>query len=173
MNRISKALRRLSAVALLAPAWFLLSACGFQPLYATPVYSDLAGVEIETGDTRLDYLIADALEEEFGAGQAPYRLVVDTISRERGIGVSADARVRRYAIEMTSNYVLSHGADRILQSTVSERVYFYVPDDPYALVSARLTAEQQGAEALARRLARSVALGIRRGEAGLEPHGED
>lgn len=173
MSALLHRLRTLAALGWLAPVFLLLPACGFQPLYATPVYADLAGVEIETGNTRLDYLIADALEEEFGAGQAPYRLVVDTVSSERGIGVSADARVRRYAIEITSNYVLSRGADRILQSTVSERVYFDVPDDPYALVSARLTAEQQGAEALARELARSVALGIRRAEAGLDPHGED
>ena len=55
------------ALALTFPA--LLGGCGFQPLYGTPGYSQIAGVEIDTGSSRLDYLVADALEEEFGAGR--------------------------------------------------------------------------------------------------------
>lgn len=172
MSGSTRSVRRLAGIGCLAPALLLLSACGFQPLYGTAVYSSLAGVEIDTGDTRLDYLVRDALEEQFGAGSGTYRLDVDTTTFEQGVGVSAEARVRRYALEIRSSYILSRGTEQLLQSVVTERVYFDVPDDPYALISARLSAEQQGADAVALQIARSVALGIRRAEAGLDQGGE-
>lgn len=150
---------------LLIPA---LTACGFQPLYGSTAYRELAGVEIEAGPERLDFLVQDALSEEFGAGSSPYRLVVATASTELGLGVSAEARARRFSLTVSARYQLLRAGESLLESSAAELVYFDAPAEAYALISARRSAEQQGADALARKIARDVALAIRRAEAGLD-----
>lgn len=150
----------------------VLAACGFQPLYSSAPYRDLPGVEVETGPTRLDYLVEDALEEEFGNGRSAYRLVVSTRSSERALGVSAEARARRYRLRLIADYTLFRGADQIVEGQIREPVYFDAPADPYGLMAARLSAEQQGADALARSIARQVALDLRRSQSEADRTGE-
>lgn len=159
-------LRKWRAGALALLVFPALAACGFQPLYGTTAYRELAGVEIEAGPERLDFLLQDALSDEFGAGRSPYRLVVAASSAERGLGVSADARATRYALDIGARYSLWRNGAQVLESQTSERVYFDAPRDAFALISARRSAEQQGADALARKIARDVALAIRRAETG-------
>ena len=144
----------------------VLAGCGFQPLYASPDYARLSGVEVEAGPDRLGYLVEDALSEVFGAGRSAYRLDVDATSVERALGVSAQAQARRYAVDFTARYSLERGGERVHRGLVSERVYYDAPRDAYALISARRAAEERGAEALARLVARDVALALRRIEAG-------
>ncbi|TGY89005.1 hypothetical protein E5163_07690 [Marinicauda algicola] len=164
LKRSGAARFTIAALALLVlPA---LAACGFQPLYASPDYRHLAGVEIEAGPDRLGYLIEDALEEEFGAGRSAYRLVIAASSTERALGVSADARARRFGLTVGAQYRLLHGEETVHEGAASELVYFDAPTEAYALISARRSAEQQGADALARQISRDIALVLRRIEAG-------
>lgn len=151
------------ALALTFPA--LLGGCGFQPLYGTPGYSQIAGVEIDTGSSRLDYLVADALEEEFGAGRSPYRLTVNSSSRESAVGVAANAAVTRYELTVSVRYSLERSGQVIASDSEREILYFPAPANPYGLIAARRTAEEQAAAALARRVSRAVALALRE-EAG-------
>lgn len=136
----------------------LLSGCGFQPLYATPDIGNLSGLSVQTGQTRLDYLLQDELETYFGTGRSPYQLVVSTTTRERRLGLSAQARARRYALETNSRYEVLSGADILVSGQVREQIYFDAPRDPYALITARASAEERAASAIARLVAQDIAV---------------
>ena len=136
----------------------VLSGCGFQPLYATPSVRSLSGLSVDTGPSRLDYLLQDELETYFGTGDSPYHLAVRTETSERRLGLSAQARARRYALETISQYVVREGSEVIIQGRVTEQVYFDAPTDPYALITARASAEERAASAIARRLAQDIAI---------------
>lgn len=136
----------------------LLAGCGFQPLYATPAVGNLSGLSVQTGQTRLDYLLQDELETYFGTGRSPYQLVVTTETRERRLGLSAQARARRYALETDSRYRVLDGADVLTQGRVREQIYFDAPRDPYALIAARASAEERAASAIARLVAQDIAV---------------
>lgn len=151
---------RLAATGLIS--LFVLSGCGFQPLYATPSVRNLSGITVDTGQTRLDYLLQQDLETYFGTGQSPYRLSIVTETEERRLGLSAQARARRYALELTSRYQLFEGSDLLLQGNVREQVYFDAPRDPYALITARASAEDRAANAIARLIAQDVAVQLNR-----------
>mgnify|MGYP006278933675 CR=1 FL=1 len=148
--------------ALAACAALISGGCGFQPMYATSGYAGLAGLDIETGETRQDYLVEAALDRFVGGGRSPYRLVLDTQTRELRIGVSAAGRASRYGYTLTTAYLLTGAEGEVLEGEVSETVYFDAPGDPYALIAARGDAEERAADLIARALSRDIAASLQR-----------
>jgi len=143
-----------------------LSACGFQPMYAGPGYAQLPGLELTTGQSRVDYLLEQSLQRHFGQGSSPYRLSVQSETRESGMGLSASGIASRFSLQITSNYELTGGPGEPVRGRVREQVQFDSPNDPYALISARADAEERLTALAATRLAEEVAIAIRRREAG-------
>lgn len=154
--------RFLSLSALVLGVGLLLGACGFQPLYGSAGFSALPGLQIESGDTRQDYLIEQALDRFLGPGRSPYRVALETQAREIRLGVSATDRASRFGFNVTTEFVLTSSDEPALRGEVSETVYFDAPGDPYALIAARADAEERAADLIARALARELAVALQR-----------
>lgn len=154
-----KPMRRLLLAAACAP----LAACGFQPLYAGPDVAALSAMEIEAGQARIDYLLEDAMSGAFGsgAGESPYRLVLDTETDERRLGISAADRASRYGLDLRVRYRLVEGDAVLAEGLVRETAYFDAPFETYGLIAARRNAEEQAALAAARTLSRRLAAATR------------
>lgn len=154
---------RFGVLALVAAcAGLLLSGCGFQPLYGSAGYGALPGLQINTSDSRQDYLIEQALDRFLGAGRSPYRLTLETEAVERRLGVSAVDQAARFAITLTTQYRLTDGEGERLTGELAETVFFDAPDDPYALITARADAEERAADLIAQSLARRIAAALER-----------
>ena len=97
---------------------FLLSACGFQPMYgaksASPAaISPVAGVVVEASaqERSQRQQLQIQLEDKLNPGGAvpvnpTYRLVADLAITTAGLGVSRDGTVTRYNVNLVSNYKL-------------------------------------------------------------------
>lgn len=155
--------------ALAACSALLTVGCGFQPLYGAGGYASLPGLQIETGDSRQDYLLEAALDRFLGTGRSAYRITLRTRANERRLGVSAAGRADRYAYLLSTAYTLSSREGEVASGQVSETVYFDAPGDPYALIAARADAEERAADLLARTLTRDIARSLERAASGDAP----
>jgi len=140
----------------------LTAGCGFQPLYGSAGFSALPGLEIEAGDSRQDYMIEQALDRFLGDGRSAHRLAFETDSREKRLGVSAADRASRFALSVTTSYLLTSSGTEPITGRVTETVYFDAPQDPYALITARADAEERVADLIARALARDLSAALQR-----------
>lgn len=148
----------------------MLAGCGFQPLYGGPGYAGLPGVEIETGQSRIDYAMRDALRDYLGAGAGTDRLVIRSETRIRPLGVSAAGNAARYALELTSVFVLYDASGAVLsEGEIRETAQYDTGSDPYAQLASEADAETRVARMAAERILNRVAVALRRSEAGLEP----
>lgn len=145
-----RALTVSTLLALTAGSGLLLSACGFQPLYAPASIAVLENVTVAvTGGERLSYLTETALMERVGTGgERPGNLTVTLRTAQVPLGVSADGQATRVALNIRARYELRDAAGSV-SGLVNERVVFETPREPYALVAARANAEQRAAEVIA------------------------
>ncbi|TRO95944.1 hypothetical protein FKB34_06145 [Glycocaulis profundi] len=157
---------RLLAVLALAAALAGLSACGFRPVYGGAAAGALAGAPVSAGsEDRLGFLVANAVREQTGAGDSPYRIALSTSSRERGLGRAGDGRATRFALQVTVRYTLTRADGRDeppVRGSVQERILFEAPNDPFALISARSQAEQRAAETLGLAVIRDASIAVGR-----------
>jgi LPS-assembly lipoprotein len=147
----------------------LTTACGFQPLYGSAGFAALPGLQIDSGESRQDYLIEQALDRFLGDGRSAYRLSLETLSGETRLGVSAADRASRFALNVTTSYILTPPNAEALRGEVSETVYFDAPGDPYALIAARADAEERAADLIARALARDLSVALQRRNSQAQP----
>ena len=146
-----------------------LSGCGFTPLYGeNGVAARLADFDIETGSERVDFLLQEALLDEFGArhGDGRFVLVTETEIEEDRLGVGADDVASRYSLELVVRYgVRRAGSTEMLMTGRTRNVASYdVPREVYAAIRARNDAEARAAEQAAERIARDLARAILRFE---------
>lgn len=122
----------------LLPVLFLLSSCGFQPLYAKRLSKDpnavttvhqLAGVEIspissqpssgpvgQSSPGLLAQQLKNALQDKLNPGnivppETLYKLDITLGLRETGVAVSRDGTISRYNVFLDTTYVLSRKVD--------------------------------------------------------------
>lgn len=158
----------LAAVFVLTLSTSNLSACSFRPLYGGEAFTQLPGLKIIRDQTRVDYLIENALQDFLGAGRSPYHLYLDSKSRSRSLGLSEKGIARQYVFEIRTQYRLENTqGDILLQGDVFEETLYDSGPDPYIQISGESTAETQTAEAVAERLVRKIAVTLRKSEAGL------
>lgn len=145
-----------------AGASLMLAACGFQPLYAGSAAATLENLTVSVvGDERLAYLTETALIERTGRGQGePRPLVVTLQTAQVPLGISADGQATRVALNIRASYQLDLQGQAPLRNTVTERIVFETPSEPYALISARANAERRAAEVVADALVRDIATGL-------------
>lgn len=146
----------------MAGACLMLAACGFQPLYAGSAAATLENLTVSvTGDERLAYLTETALIERTGRGSGqPRPLVVTLQTAQVPLGISADGQATRVALNIRASYQLDLQGETPLRNTVTERIVFETPSEPYALISARTNAERRAAEVIADALVRDIAAGL-------------
>ncbi len=156
--------RKLLAAGVALAAILILSGCGFQPVYGGSSFDNLRNVSVSvTGEDRFAYLVEAAMVERLGAGDtAQGRLQLGIRVRQRNLGVSADGEASRIALEIRARYQLTLPGQPRLTGQVDERVAFEAPQEPYALISARTSADRQASEAVAEAVLRTVSADMRR-----------
>lgn len=107
-------------------------------------------------------MIEQALDRFLGQGRSEHRLAFETNAREQRLGVSAADRASRFALSVTTSYLLTSPAGEPVTGRITETVYFDAPRDPYALITARADAEERAADLIARSLARELAAALQR-----------
>jgi LPS-assembly lipoprotein len=149
--------RHLLLGAALAGVASLLSACGFQPLYAQPtgVVPALSAIAVDTPGTRMGHLIREQLEDEFGtdADVPPrYRLTIDIQERRTPRGLRSDDTANRYQQRVTTRYRLReiNSQRQLLSGGESAAVTYDVADAPYSGVMASLDGQERAANEAAR-----------------------
>lgn len=170
---MTSALFRLCMAVLLLIALASLSGCGFRPVYGGAA-SALSGAQVTAGgQDRISFLIQTSVEEQVGSGSSPYRLALTTNARERGLGRAGDGRATRFALTVTVGYTLrrTDGVDEApIRGRVSERVVYEAPNDPFALLAARSSAEDRAAEVAGRAVVQALSLALREArEPGFAP----
>lgn len=140
--------------------------CGFSPLYSTTGYDRLAGLTVEAGPDRFDYLLQDAVRDFAGPGASPYRLSLSHQFRSRPLGISPTGEATRVSLQAVVRYELTGSGAPITGARTGE-VTFDQPRDPYALLAARGEAEERLARRMAEEIIQAVTVELRRREAGL------
>jgi LPS-assembly lipoprotein len=136
-----------------------LGACGFTPMYGSAGYgAGLSDIRVETGEERVDFLLQEALIEQMGSRHADGDLTLRTETRlgAQGLGVGADAIVRRFAIRLNVDYEVYRDGETdpvFTGSTFGEASY-----DLSNSVYASMISEQDAQERAARMAAERIAL---------------
>jgi len=158
-------MRRLAILAAVA-----LSACGLQPLYTGggggPVASALGRVQVAPIEGKSGWLMANALNDRFSAGDATplYRLDVRLDDRISGLGVRRDDSVARERRTLRARYQLVDLADGsvVLDATAGSTAGIDVVQSEYATIAAENTALERLSTIVADQIVARVALYARR-----------
>ena len=157
---------------LVASVALTLGACGFTPMYGgSGLAGNLSDIRVETGEERVDFLLQEALLDEMGARHAngPLTLRTETQLGADGLGLGADAIVRRFAIRLRVDYALYRDGET--DPVVSGRTYGEASYDLSTSVYASMISEQDAQERAARMAADRLALQLVRALTELETGG--
>ena len=142
----------------------LLSACGFQPMYAPsgggpaigPVtVTQISGKAGHVLKTELDRLLA---VESAAAGE-PMVLDVSVQEYVSGLGLRRDASASRAELRLVANYVLTRpGNAGIVRGSISAVANYDIPSAAFGEITAQDDARERAAENLARRMRAELAL---------------
>lgn len=157
---------RLALFCVLAAVSVIVSGCGFSPLYSTAGYDRLAGMSVEAGPDRFDYLLQDAVRDFAGPGASAYTLTLSHEFRVRPLGISPTGEATRVSLRAVVRYELAGPGEPISGVRTSD-VTFDQPGDPYALLASRGEAEERLARRMAEEIVQALAVELRRREAGL------
>lgn len=152
-------------VAPLLLAAALLSACGLRPLYGGgaggPVASTLGQVEVAPIEGKAGWLMAGALRERLGDGDAPaYRLDIRLDDQITGLGVRRDDSVTRERRILRARYQLVNLADGavLLDATAGSDAGIDVVQSEYATIAAENTALERLSGIVADEIVSRIAL---------------
>ncbi|XBQ17212.1 MAG: hypothetical protein ABL308_04880 [Oceanicaulis sp.] len=153
--------RRGFALAFTAAGALSASGCGFRPLYGGPGFAALAGLDVETGQGRFDYLLADAVRDFAGPGRQSRTLIIETDLQEQPRGLSPTGEATRIVLRAVSRWTLQGGAETGLTGTTATSLGFDTPRDPFAVIAARSAAEERLAALQAEQVLQDVATKLR------------
>lgn len=145
----------------------LLSACGFQPMYAPgPSGAGAIGpVQVAEIDGKAGHVLKTELDRilrvENGGSAAPMQLEVtlqETISR---LGIRLDQSATRGELRLVANYVLTppNGGQQ-LRGSVASVVNYDIPTAAFGEITAQDDARERAAEDLAERFRAELALRV-------------
>ena len=158
------------ACCLLPVALCLLSACGFEPLYATseaaskPALQSVRLIEVKASDIATP-IVTRALERRTAGGagesEAEYDLVVTVRELAQPLAVQIDDSVTRYNYRLLADYTLTRRKDGEAFSGKAEAVAsFNVVASQYSTLYAEDAAREKAARNLAERIERDILLEI-------------
>jgi LPS-assembly lipoprotein len=154
-------MKRLLSLALCAAAAFVLSACGFHPLYGTQggvgASQLFASIYVEPVPDRAGYelrnRLIDLLDSSGSPAGARYRLKIDFNEDRRGVALQNDASITRYNYLLTADYTLSDASGTVVTHGHESTLTAYnVVASPYATLMAAQDAERRGADDLSERI---------------------
>lgn len=161
MKQSIRMIERLGAVLAVC---FLVSACGFVPLYGqTGVIGGLSAIEVKVPQGRTAYLIRESLDDALGHDvrqPATYRLEVAVDERRFARGLRVDNVANRYELQLKVSYSLisvTTGAV-LLSGTAPVAVTYDSADAPYGSI----TAQQDGQKRAAAEAAQLIRLELAR-----------
>jgi LPS-assembly lipoprotein len=153
---------------LLAAALPLVAGCNLRPLHGgasgAALNRDLAAVEVDPADRRLDQTMRNFLIEELNpAGvQLPpeYRLTVELQRAKNALAIQLDDVATRYDLSLAATFELKAKADsRVLYRSAIRRVVSYnVRSEPFATLVAEQDAERRAAREVSRQIRTQLAL---------------
>jgi len=147
-------MKRLGIIA----ACFLLSACGFHPLYGrASLAPEMATIFVEPIAERDGYelrnTLIDALQSDGDAGGKAYRLKITLNESSQGIALQNDATITRYNNRLEAHYTLSDTRGNVLTSGTQTEVSAYnVVQSPYATLTAQQDSSKRAAQEVAQRI---------------------
>ena len=141
-----------------------LSACGFQPLYATGQGSAGAGLnnvafEGLVAGGEIDAFVRTALERRTAenAGAADYALTVSAREQAERLAVQIDASVTRYNYRLIGNYVLTdRRTGEQLKGSAQAISSFNVVSSQYSTLYAERAAREKAADNLVHEIERDI-----------------
>jgi len=153
---------------------FLLSACGFHPLYGNTaldprVGPTLANVYVEPISDRVGYELRNSLLDLFDAtGQAngaAYRLKLSLSEMEEAVVLQTNTAITRYNYTLMAHYELipREGAAAVKSGDVTALAAYNVAAAPflYATVAAERDAKNRAANDIAERIRTQIAVYLR------------
>jgi LPS-assembly lipoprotein len=153
---------------LLLAAALPLAGCNLRPLHGgargAALNRDLAAVEVDPADRRLDQTMRDFLIEELNpAGvQLPpeYRLTVVLQRAKNALAIQLDDVATRFDLSLAATFELKAKADsRVLYRSAIRRVVSYnVRSEPFATLVAEQDAERRAAREVSRQIRTQLAL---------------
>jgi LPS-assembly lipoprotein len=179
--------RRSAAVCALAATLVGLTACGFQPMYASQARSGSGQIAPEVRDSvaiapipeRIGQQLHNALRDQLNPQGQPtdpvYRLQVSIESASEPSTLRTDGTATRRDFRLRANWQLNDYASRarLFRASATATSSYNVVDQPYATVAAFRDAEQRAVEQIARDIAARVngvlAAGTGDGQAAAEP----
>jgi LPS-assembly lipoprotein len=153
---------------LLLAAALPLAGCNLRPLHGgargAALNRDLAAVEVDPADRRLDQTMRNFLIEELNpAGvQLPpeYRLTVVLQRAKNALAIQLDDVASRFDLSLAATFELKAKADsRVLYRSAIRRVVSYnVRSEPFATLVAEQDAERRAAREVSRQIRTQLAL---------------
>ncbi len=148
-----------------------LSACGFQPLYATNSRADivatLSQISIEAPDTRETQFVTNALYLSLSSSQKPvYRLKLSSSSSIADLAIERDSRVTRANYRQTVKYELMEikTNQTIITGSSSHAASYNKVASEFANDQAKLNASQRTAKAIAQDIKLQIAVKLKKNE---------
>jgi LPS-assembly lipoprotein len=153
---------------LLLAAALPLAGCNLRPLHGgargAALNRDLAAIEVDPSDRRLDQAMRNFLIEELNpAGvQLPpeYRLTVELQRAKNALAIQLDDVATRYDLSLAATFELkAKGDGRVLYRSAIRRVVSYnVRSEPFATLVAEQDAERRAAREVSRQIRTQLAL---------------
>jgi LPS-assembly lipoprotein len=143
-------------------ALVLVSACGFQPLYAPPGGGAAIGaVNVSTIPGKAGHVLKTELDRvlgvEAGVG-TPMQLDIQLNEQVVRLGIRLDESASRAELRLTANYVLRPPGERPLRGSINTAVNYEIPFQAFGEIAAQDDARERAAETLAQRMRAELAL---------------
>lgn len=153
---------------------FLVSACGFTPLYGSggenrAAEASLASIAVETptGEERLNRLAEDALIEALApdgmrSATPAFRLETRLRDSRRGLLIQDDTSITRYNFRVTATWrLIDPAGDRVVaEGKATSTVSYNVADSPFSTVIAREDAERRAVREIADEIRLRLAMAL-------------
>lgn len=160
-RRIGKAVAAFAGISGL----LFVSACGFQPLYATgegsaPGLRNVALAAV-TAPEDIEPVVRRAFERRMAkaAGEAKYELSITASEQAERLAVQIDASVTRYNYRIVGGYTLvERGTSRRIKGSVTSIASFNVVNSQYSTLHAEDAAREKAANQLAEDVERDILL---------------
>jgi LPS-assembly lipoprotein len=155
-------------IAILIAAALSLSACGFEPLYATNEAASSSGLKsvmlkgVKASDAARP-IVERAMERrtmrEAEATKAEYDLVIDVREQAQPLAVQIDDAVTRYNYRLLADYVLTpRDGGKAITGKAEAVASFNVVASQYSTLYAEESAREKAARVLAERIEREILL---------------
>ncbi|ANP46312.1 LPS assembly lipoprotein LptE [Candidatus Viadribacter manganicus] len=157
---------------LLASLTLLLTACGFQPMYAPVDGANAIGpVQIAEIEGRAGHVLRTELTRILAAendGSPPANLQVTLTEVVTPLGIRIDESATRSELRLTANYILTpaQAGARVMRGSVSTVVNYDIPRAAFGEITAQDDARERAAESMAQRFRAELALRIAQARQG-------